>query len=39
MIYIALIILALLTATLYCCVIVAGRCDDAMGYDDERKKK
>lgn len=35
MIYLALIILALLSIAMYCCAIIGGRCDDAMGYKDK----
>ena len=29
-----IIILALITGTLYCCLVVASRYDDMMGYDE-----
>lgn len=35
MILALIIITGLITAALYCCLIVAGRYDDAMGYEED----
>lgn len=39
MIYLALLILVLVSIAMYCCAIIAGRSDEAMGYKDKRKEK